>query len=238
LVKPYATRAGKAGFFFKEGGQIRDDLSAREFPFRRDELGGGQKARQAVEDTVNGNAMTKNPVAGGGGMNQSLFSQSDATSGGGEARVPPAPSSISESAVPKRTLRLRGGWVWVPASFVFLLVGTIIGFQVALSVHTKVTQAPDPYTLNLSATPSADSIHLRWDRTSPAIQLAQKGTLVILEDGQQKNVDLDAGHLRNGSVIYRRASDQVSFRLEVFTSDRVSISETVDFHPVTPTAQK
>ena len=43
--------------------------------------------------------------------------------------------------MPKRTLRLRGGWVWIPLSFVFLLVGTILGFQVALSVRGKVALA-------------------------------------------------------------------------------------------------
>jgi len=125
--------------------------------------------------------------------------------------------------------------IWVPLSFIFLLLGTVLGFQVALSVQSKITATPrqDPYRLSLSATPSAGSIHVRWDRASPVIQKAQRGVLVITENSKQKSVALDAGYLRNGSVIYRRASDNVRFRLEVFTSENVSVCETISYQPVT-----
>jgi hypothetical protein len=33
----------------------------------------------------------------------------------------------------------------------------------------------------------------------------------------------------NGSVIYRRAAENVKFRLEVFTNEKASLSETVEF---------
>jgi hypothetical protein len=41
LVKPYATKAGTAGFFIEENGVINSAASYLEFPFRRKELGGG-----------------------------------------------------------------------------------------------------------------------------------------------------------------------------------------------------
>ena len=53
--------------------------------------------------------------------------------------------------------------------------------------------------------------------------------LLITENGSQKKVDLDIGHLRNGSVIYRKVSGDVDFRLEVFANEKVSIAETVHF---------
>lgn len=145
-----------------------------------------------------------------------------------------AEPATDQTVVPKRTLRLRGGWVWIPLSFIFLLLGTVIGFQVALSVQSKAR--PDagarPYDLQLTVTPSADSIHLRWDRNARAIQEARSGVLLIQEDGREKRVDLDAGHLRNGSVIYRRASDNVSFRLDVYLQGEVVVSQRSEFRPV------
>lgn len=139
-----------------------------------------------------------------------------------------------------RSPKTKGGWVWIPLSFIFLLLGTILGFQVALSVRSQISNTPheDPYALNLSATPSADSVHLRWDRQAPAVRKAERGLLVIDEAGMQKIVNLDIGHLRHGSVIYRKGSNDVQFRLELFVKDKSSVSETLQFHipPATNTA--
>ncbi|MCW5982548.1 MAG: hypothetical protein KIT09_30960 [Bryobacteraceae bacterium] len=131
-----------------------------------------------------------------------------------------------------RSSKARGGWVWIPLSFIFLLLGSVLGFQVALSVRSRVSDTPreDPYALNLSATPSADSVHLRWDRQAPVIRQAERGALYIEEAGSEKIVDLDIGHLRHGSVIYRKGSNDVRFRMEVFVKDKSSVSETLQFH--------
>src|SRR5436190_11023085 len=42
LIKPFATRASIAGFFFWEEGDINREASYQEFPFHRRELGGGE----------------------------------------------------------------------------------------------------------------------------------------------------------------------------------------------------
>jgi hypothetical protein len=39
-------------------------------------------------------------------------------------------------------------------------------------------------------------------------------------------MDLTVAQLKNGSVIYRKVSNQVQFRLEVFLKERRSVSET------------
>jgi hypothetical protein len=218
LAKPSETRPAQAALFFSEDGQFPTDRSYREFPLRREELGGG-KVTEDLEVPVKGRTIRSEFA---GGLNDGSDSQPfDNASGEAGAPVPPP---TDETVVPKRTLRLRGGWVWVPLSFIFLLMGTVLGFQVALSVRSKVVDTPiaNPYALQLTATPSAESVHLRWDRDSPAVQKAQRGRLVIEEDGRTKNVDLDAGHLRNGSVI----------RLELLLEDRVTVSQSVDFTPV------
>jgi len=133
-------------------------------------------------------------------------------------------------AVP-RSLSLRGNWVWLPLSFIFLLVGTILGFQVALSVRSELGKGSreDPYALRLTATASAGSVHLEWDRQAPAVRQAQRGVLWIRDGQTEKTVPLDLGHLRYGSVIYRKQSDRVEFRLDVFLRDRQAVSESLEY---------
>jgi hypothetical protein len=230
VITPRARTAPQAALFFSEGGERLSDYSSGEFPFRRQELGGGEQ-EEVLEAPVSGHS-TRQESADRTGGNDVVGLKYNA---GGEMHQMSQSPVTDTTVVPSRTLRLRGGWVWLPLSFVFLLVGTVLGFQVALSVRSKVSDTPkiNPYELNLTATPSAESVHLRWDRSSPAMENAQRGRLVIDEDGQIKNVNLDAGHLRNGSVIYRQAGSNVSFRLEIFLDDRVSLTQTVEYSPVT-----
>lgn len=229
VIKPRVRNPPQAALYYREGDGSWPDDFYREFPLRRDELGGGRQ-EDVLEAPVSGHSTIPGSAETAGGNASAGFNEA----GSVKSQGPQMPLTDT-TAVPSRTLKLRGGWVWLPLSFVFLLVGTVLGFQVALSVRSKVVDTPriDPYELSLTATPSAESVLLRWDRSSPALQNAERGRLVIDEDGQIKNVSLDAGHLRNGSVIYRQAGDSVSFRLEVFLGEHVSLSQTVEFRPVT-----
>ncbi len=237
LVKPVATAAPRAALFFREDGAVRSSTSYREFPFRREELGGG-RASPAPKAGGRTNVTTNHLTSDANRADRGDPGWDRDFSPGAGQTPPPATDDARRSSVPVRTLRLRGGWVWVPLSFIFLLLGTVLGFQVALSVESRVTPQGmgDPYELGLTATPSADSVHLRWDRNSLPIRNAERGVLVIRENDAEKTIDLDAGHLRNGSVIYRKASNDLRFRLEVFMKQRVSISETVDYRAVAATA--
>jgi hypothetical protein len=126
----------------------------------------------------------------------------------------------------------KAGWVWIPLSFIFLLLGVVLGVQVALSISNKLPASlrpPDPYSMHLTASPSGDSVHVRWDRAAPAIQDAPRGVLHIQDGASEQRVDLDALQLQNGSVIYRRATAEVNFRLEVMTRERVTVSESTVF---------
>jgi len=233
LVKPFATRVPMAGLFFRENGELHGESSYKEFPFRRRELGGGSNEHQPMPEAAHGESENTEPAP----MATEEVLGLDTSTSRTEAPVGTIDDDMDSNrgtSPPVRSFRLRGGWVWLPLSFIFLLLGTVLGFQIALSVGTKnaAATAGDPYALNLSATPSADSVHVRWNRNAEAIRTAQRGMLIITENGKEKNVSLDAGHLRNGSVIYRRVSDSIQFRLEVFPKQKVSVSETVEFEPV------
>ena len=53
--------------------------------------------------------------------------------------------------------------------------------------------------------------------------------LRINDGGREKEVDIDALQLQNPQVFYRNLSEKVTFKLEVFTKERVSLSETVEW---------
>lgn len=238
LVKPYATRASTGGFFFREDGGVRKtDAPYLDFPFRRRELAGEapEPAVRAAE-IESAPAPAAQPVRAAasefsfGGYNQGdKAAMTETLTSDPSFGLPGARVDTTDGGQKKRS---RTGWVWIPLSFIFLLLGVVLGFQVALSVGSRLPSGlrpPDPFVLNLVANPSGNSVHVRWDRNAPAIQNAPRGVLHIQDGNSEQRVELDALQLLNGSVIYRRAAPNVKFRLEVFTSDKASFSETVDF---------
>jgi hypothetical protein len=119
----------------------------------------------------------------------------------------------------------RPRWVWVPLSFIFLLLGVLLGI-LADSAMRPTTPGGDPYSLSLQADRSGDNLNIKWDRQAPAIRTAQKGILSIEDGAYSKTVDLDPGQLQTGSVVYHHNSNHVRFRLEVYAKDRDSLTET------------
>ena len=246
VVKPFATRVSQAGIFIRENGNVRAQSSYKEFPFRRRELGGGEAPAKATAAPTE--PRTSPPIITTATEPKQAQTRS-AVPHMASVAVNPA-SSSSSSIVPeelqlglptskidqKTGSKVRSGWVWIPLSFIFLLLGTLLGFQVALSLRNQLPASirPDPYSLHMTVTPTGDSLHVRWDRDASPIHSQAKGALVISDGGAQKVVELDADQLRNGSVVYRRASNDVRFRLEVQTADRVVVAETMDFRIESP----
>jgi hypothetical protein len=85
------------------------------------------------------------------------------------------------------------------------------------------------FSLALHVVPIGDNLAVRWDPEALAVRNAQSGLLEIEDAGYSKPVDLDAAHLQSGSILYRSTSAAVRFRLIVYESARLSVSETVDW---------
>ena len=134
----------------------------------------------------------------------------------------PAPSAMSAA-------KIRRNWVWFPLSFIFLLLGVLLGFQAALTFNSSRGSSQDPYALSLGVERRESDLSVRWDRSNQAIRTASKATLEIQDGRYSKRVDLDSAQLQTGTVIYRFSSNDVKFRLEVFPRDRFSISEWVEW---------
>ena len=91
--------------------------------------------------------------------------------------------------------------------------------------------ARDPYALSLMVLEYVDNLHLSWDQHALPIENGGSGLLHITDGGQNRTLELSPEQLKSGSVIYRRLSGQVRFRLEVFLKGRRSVSETWDSGP-------
>jgi len=251
LVRPFATRVSMAGIFFEEHGQIRPEQSALEFPFRRKELGGGTpeptprdldyrkvepiRSQAAAAGGFSmpagfsaGQGASGLAAAAGGGFGAAGAAQS---SGAGlfgqmpglEARSPgdafetdPAPSA-----------RFKRTWVWLPLSFIFLMLGVLAGFFFAMGGRRGGlnSTSPDVYRLALAVKKEPGALHVTWDRSLPAIRQAKGGTLWINEGTPKaKEVQLGSADLQSGSVLVRM-DGEAAFRLEVALSDGNRLSE-------------
>ncbi len=228
LVKPFATKVSQAGFFVRENGVFPEEAPL-EFPFRRREMTGEEPPprRSLYERRPRGREAPRT-------LGPTPVQQADADTGDEEPYYP-SPEPVFEpqpayaTTAPSRAR--RRGWVWIPLSFIFLLLGVVLGFQAALTLAPQLSanrEVPD-LALNLTASRTGGSLTIRWNRDSVAVRNAQSAVLDIEDGGLSKSVDLGTADLRNGTVIYQNSSNAVRFRLVVFINERLTMSETLDW---------
>lgn len=218
IVKPYATRASVAGFFFWEGDTLRAESTYLEFPFRRKELGGGvSTVDRAASAARFGQAARPNPTE----PVRPLTPTVEPTVAAPTFGVPEAPKAKSA----------RSGWVWIPLSFIFMLLGVILGFQIAISMRPPTPANPflEAWSLALGVQRLENRLVVSWDRTAPAVRNANRGVMTILAGDDSRRIELSFNDLQAGQLIYRSSPSTVIFRLEVFPKDRTSVSETLEY---------
>ncbi|MBI4890538.1 MAG: hypothetical protein HY821_07925 [Acidobacteria bacterium] len=225
LVKPYATRVSQATCITRVNGRLPMEPAEDLFPFRRKELGGGKPVRRP-------RGMDQaDPELEAAATGYSPLEEQPAAAPDPPALPDAAIAAASmESTTPAARSRFRGGWFWIPLSFVFLLLGVVLGFQIALSYHSQQGRAsvPEPYALELSAVQFGDNLHLKWNTEAAAFRSAKRGVLHIQDGDNSKVVELRQEDLSRGGVLYRNATSNVTFRLEIFPRERVSVSESVE----------
>ena len=250
LVRPYATRVGEAAYCWTESGALPDDPNGEVFPFRRKELGGGPRPKRAPSQgpapqselpydtgfTPHDDASAHHGGLAGSAMASAIIDSIAPTLGAGGDRVAPEElRETSESAAPippnpENARKSQPSWVWIPLSFVFLLLGVVLGFQISMSFNKPAapSKQADPYTLGVSVARSGDSLHVKWNLNAPAVQKARRAVLVIFDGDSRKTVDLGLDDLARGGVLYRNHASMVRFRLEVFHSETGSVVESAE----------
>lgn len=203
LVKPFMSQPGIAGFFFREEARIHSRHSYLEFPFR---------ARHAANGTP-APALAEVPA---------------------QEPVQPAPMPLLFAGVGPQRHRY-----WIPLAIVaaivliaggawFKLLDT--GGGVPEPARVEASPAPaDTFDLGLTATESGNQITVEWNRQAPAVLEARRAVLEIHDGAYNNKLDLDGNGLRGGKIVYSRIGRRVQFRLEVFTGERRSVSENLDF---------
>lgn len=219
IVKPYATRASVAGFFFREGESLRSDSTYLEFPFRRKELGGGVSPLDRAASAARFGQQSRSPAAAPTGAESPLLTPS----------IDPLPPA--SPVEPVKAKSARSGWVWIPLSFIFMLLGVILGFQIAISMRPRTPANPylEAWNLALGVQRLEDRLVVSWDRTAPAVRNANRGVMTILAGDDSRRIDLSFNDLQAGQLIYRSSPSTVIFRLEVFPKDRTSVAETLEY---------
>jgi hypothetical protein len=210
LIKPYATKVSVASFFAREKG-VFPNSALLEFPFRRRELTG--------EDAPPRRTMLER-------VPRRREPRTDAPAAAVEEIA--APEQGYGYAAPKRPPR-RPAWVWLPLSFVFLLLGVALGFQVGLTLGPRTSSSGADYSLGLSVTRDGDNLSVKWNRDAPAVKAADKGLLEIQDGAFAKPVDLDPAQLRNASILFTASSKSVRFRLTVYPSPGVTVVQVVEW---------
>ena len=228
LVKPLATKASPAGFFFREDG-VFPEATPLEFPFRRRDLTGeAAPPHRPMTDRKRGERGSRALVPAQTSLRErerELERESDSGMEFGEA----AQGGHAYAVTTPARSRLKG-WMWIPLSFVFLLLGVLLGFQAALTIGAKTASGnSSDFALALTVLKNDDDLTVRWNRESAAIRGAQRGLLEIQDGGFSKPVDLDAVHLQTGSIIYHNTSKAVQFRLTVYENSRLTVVETLEW---------
>lgn len=211
-IRPYATKVGVAGFLFREKGVFPATPPALEFPFRRKDLAPGDPGTHGSRSSRHRGE-------------PSVATEMAVLPSEGAAREYSSPQPMD----PALEQPSRRGWYWLPLSFCFLLLGVFLGLLAALTMRPPVPTVSEYFSIGMSAERSGDDVHVKWDRQAPAIRAAQRGVLTIEDGRYSKTLALDASQLQNGSVVYRRYSNSVRFRLQLFSGPRDALTETVEW---------
>lgn len=231
VIRPFATKPPTGSFLFGADA-ILSQAASEVFEFGRGEqASSAQSRRRIASESATHSAAGAAPVK----VRVPLPRPAPADF------VPAEPEPVSEyrmaapdatvSYEPARTAEVRTwrrNWLWIPLSFIFLVLGVLLGFQSALTFYPRAAKVDaSALGLGLSVVRRADNLHIRWNREALAIRSAQRGTLVIEDGAYKKAVDLDPSALQNGSVIYPPNSANVTLRFEVVVSGGTQITESL-----------
>jgi proteasome lid subunit RPN8/RPN11 len=239
LVRPFAMKTSVGGIFLRENGQF-STTTPLEFPFRRSEMMGEEEpARGSLFDrsfeagSPEGTARAQ--ISTGGQMQPEFWRNSDSAAVSNLPAEAPGLASTGGEAYADAVGNTRsrpGSWVWIPISFVFLVLGGVLGFEAARTISPAANAASrGSFSLGLAVNRSGTNLNVRWDGNAPVIQSASRGLLEIEDGDTSKSLDLDAAQLHNGSLVYRNTSDTVRFRLTVNPEERLAVTETLEWKP-------
>ncbi len=146
-------------------------------------------------------------------------------------RVPEAPEVAA-------TADIRWSRLWPTAVLVVLAItatqilwnsrGTTSAHSAPTYGATAPATAPAEQTpLGLKVVSQPHQLEIRWNRSSPTVIAALKGTMSISEAGVTEQVPFGIQELREGYVAYTPKTNDVSVQFQVTTTDGAATTESV-----------
>jgi protein TonB len=114
-----------------------------------------------------------------------------------------------------------GKWIWILAAAALLAILVCLFLYPGLLRHGSrpASTGSAGGSLALRVEHTGTDLLLTWNRDAEAVKTASKAVLIVNDGEQHENVQMDLNQLRNGSIIYSPATTDVSFRLEVTSTD-------------------
>ncbi|MBM3773561.1 MAG: hypothetical protein FJW37_00170 [Acidobacteria bacterium] len=194
LIRPSESGV-TAGFFCWESGALDRRSSGLEFPFHRGALVSG--GHQILEPEPQPESVPAPETSVPQPVSQEIL----------EAPALPTP--------PRKPW--RRGLVRVPIAAA-VLAGAILFYWYNSRPRVPADSGQSQEisaALLLNVDRIGNQLRLSWDRSSPAVRDARRGTLWIVDGGRRQELELDSGQLQYGSFAYWPTSRDVNFQLEV-----------------------
>jgi TonB family protein len=115
----------------------------------------------------------------------------------------------------------RSAWLLSPAVFLLAAAATFSVFYLRTGSAEATTSRNGPLldpraaSIQLRVDTQSSGLMLSWNRYSPAVEAARDGSLHIDDGPDHRDLALDRNQILNGSIFYRPASQDVSFRLDL-----------------------
>ncbi len=167
----------------------------------------------------------------------------------GAIRLPDPLAPVILTAVPPHAAaapRTLSPWFLSPAVFLLAAAATFLLLFLRTGSVTASTPQSGPLSnlrtasLGMRVETDGPGLLLSWNRYSRAVQSAQSAVLAIQDGPQHREIALDRNQIATGSVFYRPASDDVSFRLDLRDPHGASVAQilrVLDASPRKPAAE-
>jgi hypothetical protein len=125
---------------------------------------------------------------------------------------------------------------WISSLIVFVLSAGVTFGGVYFREMCSMTTFWSPRFLPARSAEQSLGLHVEyqgerllvtWNRGSPAIRSAVQGVLRIDDGGRHRDVMMDATQMVAGSILYKPASSDIVFRLEVQNDRGTEVAETI-----------
>ncbi|MGH9667518.1 MAG: hypothetical protein ACRD9L_24105 [Bryobacteraceae bacterium] len=106
---------------------------------------------------------------------------------------------------------------------IIVILAVLAAAGAAAAYYLRPSPAPSPFSFD--AVDANGQLRIHWDQSAKAVREAVRGVLEVKDGAKTERFDLDAAHVRNGSITYGRQSEDVEMRLTVYEPSGASLTQ-------------